>query len=722
MKKFKNLVIGGIETKVVNLILITVLLMVAAFAAVNIWQTHMLTDLTTSAGEQQKRDTAEQTTAIMDTVARTSMEQLTAREARITDEIFIGAKARITMLAGYFRDVLQDPEAAPGRWHYPTPADDGSLTAYMLTPEGVEPPPAEELPEMGDVMRSICDAFGADNIYVGLPSGVCLMVNKTAGNWFDAAGNRSGYDCRTRGWYQHAVQAGETVFHVNPDDANTHAFCVECAMPVYDAGGELMAVVAADIFRDTFQEVLTDHLDDHGYRIVVDQDGHVIYSPSEDIIQAYSVERQVNVYDSDNEAFTALTRAALEDAELKTHVELVNISGVPFYMAAARIDTAGWLLLAAYPRETVEIPAATLVESYDRIQQEAIGTYNEKTGHARTTGIILLAAVLILALAGAILLGKRIVKPLNTITRRISEINPQNPVFRMEKSFRTGDEIEVLATSFADISQKTMDYVDEVQRVTAEKERIGTELHMANQIQESMLPNIFPAFPERKEFDIYARMDPAREVGGDFYDYFLIDDDHLCIVMADVSGKGVPAALFMMASKIILQSNAKQSRSAAEILARTNDAICANNKMEMFVTVWLGILEISTGKVTAASAGHEYPFVSHGGVYSLFRDPHGFVIGGMGNVRYKEYTLQLEPGDRLFLYTDGVAEATDANENAFGPDRILAALNRTADTDPKGTLDTVRAAVDDFVGEAEQFDDLTMLCFEYKGQAGQSAS
>ena len=261
-------------------------------------------------------------------------------------------------------------------------------------------------------------------------------------------------------------------------------------------------------------------------------------------------------------------------------------------------------------------------------------------------------------------------------------------------------------------------YMEEIKSVTAEKERIGTELALATRIQADMLPNIYPAFPERPEFDIYATMSPAKEVGGDFYDFFLIDDDHLCMVMADVSGKGVPAALFMMASKIILANNAMIGKSPAQILADTNAAICANNREEMFVTVWLGILEISTGSLTAANAGHEYPAIRYAdGSFKLYKDKHGFVIGGMDGVKYKEYDLKLTPGARLFVYTDGVAEATNAENELFGTERMIKALNVNPTAKPKEILDNVRCAVDGFVKEAEQFDDLTMLCMEYIGPA-----
>ena len=249
-----------------------------------------------------------------------------------------------------------------------------------------------------------------------------------------------------------------------------------------------------------------------------------------------------------------------------------------------------------------------------------------------------------------------------------------------------------------------------------ESSRLETELNTASNIQAHMLPSIYPAFPERPEFDIYASMNPAKEVGGDFYDFFLIDDDHLGIVMADVSGKGVPAALFMMASKIIIANNAKIGKEAGQVLTDANNAICQNNPEEMFVTVWLGILELSTGRLTAANAGHEYPAVMQaGGSFELFKDKHGFVIGGMEGVRYKQYEMILKPGSKIFLYTDGVPEATAADQEMFGTERMIEALNSNNTAAPKDILATVRTAVDGFVGEAEQFDDLTMLCLEYRG-------
>lgn len=302
-----------------------------------------------------------------------------------------------------------------------------------------------------------------------------------------------------------------------------------------------------------------------------------------------------------------------------------------------------------------------------------------------------------------------------------SHAEPEELIFE-EVPVRSEGELKLLADNVKSMADGVAAYMNNLKAATAEKERIGTELALATKLQAAFIPQSFPPFPERKEFDIYASMDPAKEVGGDFYDFYLIDDDHLCLLMADVSGKGIPAALFMMVSKIILQSCAMLGRSAAEILTKTNEAICSNNKENMFVTVWLGILELSTGRLTCANAGHEYPvLLRKGGAFELYRDKHGLVIGAMDGVKYKEYELVLSPGDKLFIYTDGLPEAADEKNNMFGTERMLAALNERKEAAPETVLKAVRKAVDGFVGEADRFDDLTMLCIEYHGNKGETA-
>ena len=265
------------------------------------------------------------------------------------------------------------------------------------------------------------------------------------------------------------------------------------------------------------------------------------------------------------------------------------------------------------------------------------------------------------------------------------------------------------------IARRTHKLLERQAADSCARQRIETELNVATQIQADMLPRLFPAFPERPEFDIYASMTPAKEVGGDFYDFFLVDDDHLALVIADVSGKGVPAALFMVIAKTLLKNAVQAGMTPKQALEAVNDQLCENNESEMFVTVWLGIYDISTGLLTAANAGHEFPAIRHkNGDFELYKDPHGFVLAGMKGARYREYSLNLKTGDTLFVYTDGVAEAKNSENVLYGTQRMLIALNREKDASPSRLLQIVKEDIAGFVGEAAQFDDLTMLAIQRK--------
>ena len=351
----------------------------------------------------------------------------------------------------------------------------------------------------------------------------------------------------------------------------------------------------------------------------------------------------------------------------------------------------------------VEIPMSTLKSS--------ISTFIYRV-------ILFSAIVLIVLLSIAIaFVIKMIINPIKLVANEASRfVQNNNEISRELEKIKSKDEIKLLSESLLKLEMDVNDYIANITAITAEKERIGAELDVAKKIQANSLPTIFPAFPERDEFDIYATMDPAKEVGGDFYDFYLIDDDHLVLTIADVSGKGVPAALFMMISKTLLKNQSSFTRSPKEILEVVNNQLCENNEAEMFVTVWLGILEISTGKVVAANAGHEFPTIKKADAqFELLRDKHGFVLAGMEDMKYQEYEFVMEPGEILYVYTDGVAEATNAQNELYGTERMLVALNQEGLSTPEELLVAVRKDIDAFVKEAPQFDDITMLALKYTG-------
>ena len=252
-----------------------------------------------------------------------------------------------------------------------------------------------------------------------------------------------------------------------------------------------------------------------------------------------------------------------------------------------------------------------------------------------------------------------------------------------------------------------------------EKAAADRDLAVASSIQTNILPKTFPYLPERKEFDLYATMTPAKEVGGDFYDFFMIDDDHIAIVIADVSGKGMPAALFMMVARTIIKNQTQAASTIKDpklILADVNNQLCDGNKMELFVTAWLGIITLSTGHMEYASAGHEYPAISiKGRDFFILKERNSPPLATLEGLSFRGGDLDLNKGDTVFIYTDGVAEATNSEGELFGNDRMLDALNADTHAELRQIDTNVRDAINTFVGDAPQFDDITMLCFRYNG-------
>ena len=401
---------------------------------------------------------------------------------------------------------------------------------------------------------------------------------------------------------------------------------------------------------------------------------------------------------------------------LITIVLMIAVYTAMFFYQSSRVEQ---LVNETYAAQQEIYLQNGQADPYESVRSDALEAFHRQMFHARNILMLLVFLIVVTGLVSASFVASRITDPLNAITRRVASQGVRNRQFVMEDVYRTGDEIEVLAESFAKQSARTTLYIEQIKRVTAEKERIGAELDMASRIQSSQLPRTFPPFPNRKEFGLYASMTPAREVGGDFYDFFWVDDDHLALVMADVSGKGVPAALLMMVSRVLIKSGLQNGKSPAETLASVNNQLCESNEADFFVTVWCAVMEISTGKGIVANAGHEHPAVRRaGGDYELHVYRHSMPVGAIRDLPFKEHEVHMNPGDSFFVYTDGVAEATNAQKELFGTGRMLESLNQAPDAPPEQVLANVTRGIDRFVAGAEQFDDITMLCFYYLGPSG----
>lgn len=336
---------------------------------------------------------------------------------------------------------------------------------------------------------------------------------------------------------------------------------------------------------------------------------------------------------------------------------------------------------------------------------------------------ILIGITTVITLALIKVVNAALVKPINSLASAASsyvEAKEEGEVSALALlDIHTGDEVENLSHALKRMERDINGYIENLTHVTAEKERIGAELSVATHIQASMLPCIFPAFPNRREFDIYATMTPAKEVGGDFYDFFLVDDDHLAVVIADVSGKGVPAALFMVIAKTLIKDHTQSGKPPEEVFTEVNRQLCEANDENLFVTAWMGVLEISTGKLVYVNAGHNPPVIGRkNGETEFLRSRPGFVLAGLDFTKYRAGSLELMPGDLLYLYTDGVTEAMNTAQELYGEERLKRTLDANVSAAPEEIFKAVKKDLDDFVADAPQFDDITMLAMRYLGREG----
>lgn len=526
-------------------------------------------------------------------------------------------------------------------------------------------------------------------IYYGTESGLLVAYDRQSDLNADN-GNEVYYNHIDAVWYKYAKALGKTCFTNIYDDVYGRGLTITCASPVYDADNNFVGAIGMDILiTDLYRSIIKLDLgydDKDTYAFLVDNAGNIISEAVGDKTKRLAQEKGISAHVT---------------SEILSGKTGVSLTPNKFYYAYTPIQTTRW-------KFCVKIPESVILSPVRSVQRNVI-----------LTMILFLAAFLIIVAIVTVVsrkFSRRLTNPIVSLSHDVEKISGGNLDYRAE--IHDNDEIGDLAKSFNDMAVSLKDYIKNLAAVTAEKERIGAELNVATQIQADMLPRIFPPFPDRSEFDIYATMTPAKEVGGDFYDFFLIDNDHLGLVMADVSGKGVPAALFMVIAKTMIKNRAMMGGSPAEILYDVNNQLCEGNDAELFVTVWLGILDIKTGKVTAANAGHEYPALKRANEasFELMKSKHSPAVATMEGMKFRQHEFDLNPGDILYIYTDGVAEATNSAEELYGTDRMIDALNKNSNLTSHEILVNMKREVDEFTGDAPQFDDITMLCLRYFGE------
>ena len=664
-----------------------------------------------STSQQMGKTAADDSKAALEHQMMDALYRLAINKATISDEQLEAVVRMVRVISENAAVIISSPDGfLPNPPSFPNPAYAGVTAAQLRLPEDVSfDSVADDIGLLGNLSPLLVSQHDTldyvASVYIGSESGVSISADR------DSDKKTNIFDPRTRGWYNAAKDAGALTWTDVFIDNSGRGLGITCAMPFYGANGELYGVAGAGMLLDILKDIVVEAKQgETGYAFIANERGDMIISDMMAIVDNEIVSRNLSDFVQRDVAERILSGS--------TGIERVSIDGTDYFIAYAGMSTLPWSLSVVMSVEEVISPALENEEHIISLTNETVSGIDRII----FITIAVFAGALVLTLAGNAMIAQRMAKNLSKPIIELSDgaeiIGAGNLDYRL--NVKTGDEIESLSDAF-----NTM--IDNIKRITAEQERIGAELDVATKIQASMLPCIFPPFPNRNEFDIYAGMKPAKEVGGDFYDFFFIDHNTLALVMADVSGKGVPAALFMVITKTLLKSYAQSASSdnnttgfvsPGEVFEAVNNILCENNEADMFVTAFMGYLDIPTGTFTYVNAGHNPPLVKHsGGRYEWLKTKPCFVLAGMENIPYTQDEIKLDYGDMLFLYTDGVTEAMNENLELFTDPRLQDTLNKYTDAAPKDLLSLLMKEIDAFAGNAEQADDITMLALRYDTQA-----
>lgn len=603
----------------------------------------------------------------------------------------------------------------------PDSANEGKLVTMIEFAPGLNPDNLRGeiglAANMQDVMLQVAKVNGAGTVIsVASKNGFTISADTDSAARFATKESLvpEPFDGTSRPWYKLAKEKAKTAFTDVYADSFSGGLRIACTVP-YTQGNEFAGVVVLSTYLPDISKLVLNAQAETCF--VVDKNGHAIFCRDDaDVIKSVAGDAKVDLRDLPD---TDLDDAVKLMTQGEKGVRTITVDGHGYYLAFAPIAETGWSLAAA-----IDSADVLATEQQARTDVLAIAEKNVGNMDAYMSKVIFVMALVIVVLIVFVTwqgrrMGDRFIHPILDLSDGVREIASGN--LDKKLNIHTGDEIEHLSVCFNAMTDELKAYMTNLTKVTAEKERIATELNVATNIQESMLPNIFPPFPDRSEFDIFATMHAAKEVGGDFYDFYMLDENHVVITIADVSGKGVPAALFMVISKTILKNFALTmtgESDLAAVVACTNDQLCQNNDAMMFVTAFVGMLDVSTGKFVYVNAGHNPPLAYHqkDRQFAYLPVQRNFVMGGMDEMDYQGQELMLEPGDKLFLYTDGVTEALSESEELFGEARLQDCLNEAAEKPIKELMAEVNKALSLHVGKAEQSDDITMLTLVYNGQ------
>lgn len=698
---------GAIQRKIVRLVLSISLLALltsalVSFASIQLARSRMIdssADLGGTAATDSEQALIEQAKEKLITEA--------AAKAELTDQRLKSIQEQVELLASYVgpvydRTVAIDDsrEGRDGDWVMQYGAVSGVSDAQL----------DDEIARTEHafyVLQPLCrqNQEKISSVYFASESGFMLSYDPNSTDEYQQLFDE-GYDPRQRDWYINALAEDGTVFTETYLDVFGRLL-VTCASPVKTQAGKTVGVLGMDILiEDINASIVNAEVGEEGYAFLIDQNGIVISAPNLEVGPDGNY-KQVKL--GEQRGFSAVVEAMLagESGFLEAQAD------EPLFVSYAPVPVSGWSLGMVLPREEVVAPAAAMYDHIMAETGETTGAVSSMTAIMLVFFALAIVVIVVIVMIATRVQSRRLTDPIRTLTQGAQTIGAGNLDYEIDVN--TGDELEILGDTINHMTVSLKEYMTNLEAITADRERIAAELGVAATIQTSMLPCIFPAFPEREEFNIFADMHPAKKVGGDFYDFFLTDPDHLWVVIADVSGKGVPAALFMVIAKTLIKNQAGSCGDPGEVLGVVNNQLCENNDAAMFVTCFVGVLDIPTGKFTFANAGHNAPLLYRaGGAYDWLKVKPGFVLAGLDNMQFTSEELTMHRGDRLYLYTDGVTEALNPAEELYGEDRLLETMNRE-DVKKQPIEKVVEAVQEDihvYADGAEQADDITMLLLE----------
>jgi phosphoserine phosphatase RsbU/P len=635
-------------------------------------------------------------------------------QATISNGLFDKVESEVNVAASYISNVWNNPLQFPGRHiYYQNEKPDTIYTSSVtLLAPGITADSVKGDLELCSKLDNIfIPTFQNDNtvtqLYMGTESGIAQLYP-----WANTI--PASFDPRQREWYIKAKQSRTMGWTNTMVDAVGGQPLITCFKPVYDAKRNLIGVIGADVTIETInQKIINTQVGQNGYAFLIDQTGRVIAHPS---MQASGLKwnetmKTENLSKTDSANLAAIVT---EMTAGNAGISQANIDGGDKYIAYAPVMRTGWSIGIVMPIAEIIAPIEKTRESIDSATAAFSAKTNNQIDGMLLTLILTSAGMVIAVAAAAYWLSRRITKPIVALNKGVQVIGRGDLEHRLD--VRTGDEIEDLAVAFNKMANDLQEYIRDLKETTSAKERIESELRVANEIQSSMLPRLFPPFPDRKEFDLYATMNAAREVGGDFYDFFFVNPDKLCIIIGDVCGKGIPAALFMAISKTLLRTEALHAGTPDEVLLRVNDILYPDNEASMFFTGLCAMLDTNSGDMVIANGGHNPPlFCPDGQEFHYIQLPKGLVVGAMPGTRYESRSYTLKPHDTIFLYTDGVTEAMNPRNQLYSEARLLKCLNGLRGNSVSKMIHGVRADIDIFAEGAVQSDDITMLALEFNG-------